>query len=164
MSSESLDHKISKYTYKLKHAKNRNEAEEYQQHLQHYHNLKRGGMRGGQNDAAALDAFKKSYTDLEGNIQKKIEEISKISGLDTSAVEAQLKAISNILFEADMQLETVLPFCILAYLGNSKPLGSVQPSFSKKLMLKPLFMYSPFFKYPFKYLVFPSEDCPIILL
>ena len=69
MSLDSLDHKISKYTYKLKHAKNRNEAEEYQQHLQHYHNLKRG-MKGGEKTSEEDGKLKNLLKSLEDDFDK----------------------------------------------------------------------------------------------
>lgn len=54
MNSSELEYKLKKYTYKLRHAKNRREAESYQQKLQQYHSLGRTNQRGGDGHDAAI--------------------------------------------------------------------------------------------------------------
>lgn len=45
--TDKIKYKIQKYTYKLKHAKSRKEADVYQDKLQYYHGLNRQKLLSG---------------------------------------------------------------------------------------------------------------------
>ncbi|QKF94230.1 hypothetical protein QKU48_gp0772 [Fadolivirus algeromassiliense] len=68
MNSSGLEYKLKKYTYKLKNAKNRREAELYQQKLQHYHSLNRT-QRGGDGHEEAIKIADKAFEETVKRLQ-----------------------------------------------------------------------------------------------
>ena len=104
MSNNSLNYKIQKYTYKLKHAKTKSTAETYQSKLQEYHNQIRINLKGG-NANETLQTLGEKLQTQKNQIQKKIEEIGKVSGVNTKDLEIQLKAIGDKIAEIKNRIQ-----------------------------------------------------------
>ena len=88
MTEETLEYKIQKYTYKLKHAKNRKIANHYQDKLQHYHKLNRMSMNGG----GFGDDLKKKAEE----VSKKLQHTAQNVFTNVSAqIDQQIKELNN---------------------------------------------------------------------
>ena len=86
MSEESVEYKIQKYTYKLKHAENRKTASHYQDKLQHYHKLNRMNMQGGTNGE-----------ELKQQAQEVVSQLSPVvSEMKREVQEKSTKIIKNL--------------------------------------------------------------------
>jgi hypothetical protein len=108
MSKNGVNYKIEKYTYKLKNAHTRRDAELYQNKLKHYHGVNRSGINmyggeGGEGEVklsdipAALMPLKNRLDEVSDSLKGKIDEISKEQNIEQTDFSANLNNLKKFL-------------------------------------------------------------------